>query len=119
MPTDETMNKGSAMPTGGATLPTEAPEASKGMEVPIPVESLAMPGEDMKMNAPTVGDPVQLQAEGKVTRLEGNMAFVSIRSVNGKPLTPEAAKTTDAQDANGDNEFAQLRQEAGNQPDNY
>jgi hypothetical protein len=117
LPTGETMSEGSGMPPEAPTMPASAPEASEGMEVPVPLDALAMPGEDEKMNSPSIGDPVQLQAEGKVTRIEGEMAFVSIKSVNGKPVTAEGAKTTNTpgQDENGDNEFAQLRSEAGQQ----
>jgi hypothetical protein len=93
------------------------PEAAGNMEVPVPLEALAMPGEDDKLENPAVGDPVQLMAEGTVTRIEGDTAFVSVKSVNGKPLSAEAAQTTNTPDADGDNEFAQLRSEAEQQPE--
>jgi hypothetical protein len=84
-----------------------------GMEVPVPLESLAMPGEDDKLNNPEVGDPVQLMAEGTVSRIEGQTAYVKIKSVNGKPVGEEGAKVTDTpEDTDGDNEFNQLRSEA-------
>jgi len=111
MPTGETMNEGSDIPPDATPKP---PMASGGMEIPIPIGSLAMPGEDQQMNNPDVGDPVQVQAEGTVTRIEGQTAFVSFKSVNGKPLDPEGAKTTNTpgQDENGDNEFNQLQAES-------
>ena len=115
------------MPDAGMDTPPEAmadPSTPKpaaptgGNEFPVPLSALAMPGEDEKMNAPGLGDPVQLQAEGTVTRIEGETAFVSVKTVNGQPLTAEAAKTanTPNADENGDNEFAQLQSEAANMP---
>jgi poly(3-hydroxybutyrate) depolymerase len=111
------MGDETTMAAAAPQIAAGASEPSGGMEVPVPLDALAMPGEDDKMNAPSVGDPVQLQAEGTVTRVEGDTAFVSIKSVNGKPVTPEGAKTTNTlgEDENGDNEFAQLRSEAGQQ----
>ena len=112
------MSEGSTIPPQPSTMAQDAPKTSEGMEVPVPLEALAMPGEDEKLENPAVGDPVQLQAEGKVTRIEGETAFVSIKSVNGKPVTAEGAKTTNTptEDENGDNEFAQLQTEAAAQP---
>lgn len=109
------------MPPDASTMTVGKPEQAGGMEVPVPVDALAMPGEDDKMNAPAVGDPVQLQAEGKVTRIEGELAYVQIKSVNGKPVSAEGAKTTNTPgaDENGDNEFAQLRSEAAQQPEGF
>ena len=117
-PTGETMSEGSTMPAMASGSPVGASEEAGAMEVPVPVEALAMPGEDLKMNNPDVGDPVQLQAEGKVTRIEGETAFVSIKSVNGKPVTAQGAKTTNTPNAdeNGDNEYAALQNEAAAQP---
>ena len=110
MPNDETMNAGGMPPN-----PDEARE-SGGMEVPVPMEALAMPGEDQKMNNPEIGDPVQMQAEGTVTRIDGSMAFVRVKTVNGKPVDSAAAKTANMpQDTDGDNEFSQLRSMAAQQ----
>lgn len=103
------------MPAAAPTMPAGEPKAAGGMEVPVPLEALAMPGEDEMMESPAVGDPVQLQAEGKVTRIEGEMAFVMVKSVNGHPVSAAAAKTTDMPDHDGDNEFAALRNEAAQQ----
>ena len=92
-----------------------------GMEIPVPLDSLSMPGEDDKMNAPAIGDPVQVQAEGTVTKIEGQIAFVSFKSINGKPIDSEAAKTTNTPEADesGANEFAQLQSEASKQPSSF
>ena len=104
-------------PDINAVKPAGASEASGGMEVPVPLEALAMPGEDDKLQNPAVGDPVQLMSEGVVTRIEGDTAFVAVKSVNGKPLNAEAAKTTNTPDEDGDNEFAQLKSMAQQQPE--
>ena len=112
-PTGETREEGSDIPP----VPQAKPEAA-GMEICVPIDSLAMPGQDEKMNNPGVGDPVQAQVEGTVSRIEGESAYVSVKTVNGKPVTPEAAKTsnTPGADENGDNEFAQLQSDAAQQP---
>ena len=113
MPTDETMNGGGDMPP----MLTDEARDPGGMEVPVPLDALAMPGEDQKMNNPDIGDPVQMQAEGTVTRIEGQMAYVRVKTVNGKPVDAASAKTAQTPgDADGDNEFAQLRSEAAMQP---
>lgn len=91
--------------------------AKAGMEVPVPLEVLAMPGQNEEMNNPSVGDPVQMMAEGKVTRIEGQMAYVSIDSVNGKPVSESGAQITNTPEKQPgqDDEYAQLRSEAGQQ----
>ena len=107
-----------AMAGAAPTMPSGAPKPSGGLEVPVPIDALAMPGVDDKLNNPEVGDPVQMQAEGTVTRIEGGMAFVSVKSVNGKPVDAEGAKTTDTTpvEDDGSGELAQLRTEATAMP---
>ena len=113
---DPPMPPDAAMAGAAPTIPPDEAEAAGGLEVPVPLEAVAMPGEDDIMNTPSVGDPVQLQAEGKVTRIEGQTAFVSIKSVNGKPVSSEAAKTTDTPPDDGSDVMAQLRSEAATMP---
>ena len=79
--------------------------------VTVPLSALASPGEDEQMQTPAVGDLVQFQYEGKIASVQGDNAVVALESVNGKPLTDKAAATHDTQPA-GDDEFAQLKQEA-------
>lgn len=102
------------------------PGAGPGMMNPdedcVPLEALEMPGEDEQMNQPAVGDPVSYHVEGKVTRIEGQNAYVKRETVNGKPLDAEAAKTNDTPDdmdhlavgppGGGDGEREQLYQMA-------
>lgn len=87
-------------------------------EVCVPISSLQRPGEDEQMMNPSEGDVVSLYAEGKVTRIEGDNAYIKVDSVNGKPLDAEAAKTTSNpnMDENGDNDFQQLQSEAAAMP---
>lgn len=98
-------------------MPETQAEKSSGMEVVVPLASLAMPGEDDKMQAPSVSDPVQFQAEGKVISIDGDNARVSIEAINGKPIDAEAAKTKSTPeevDKGEDAEFAQLKSDAAN-----
>jgi len=117
MPPDMMPKTDTTMPNAEPTMP----KAASGMEMCVPLSSLAMPGEDEKMNTPDVGDPIQLQVEGTLTRIEGENAYVSPKSVNGKPVSEEGAKVTNTPDSdeNGDNEFAQLQSEAAQQPQTY
>lgn len=78
----------------------------------VPVSALSQPGEDEQMNPPGVGDLVQYQKEGTVTRIEGDNAYVKVNSVNGKPITAEDAKTKNTPEENSNREFAQLKEEA-------
>lgn len=61
-------------------------------EICVPLDSLTMgSGEDSSSTvAPEVGDPVDFSATGTVSRVEGGNAYLTLESVNGKPL-PEAA----------------------------
>lgn len=97
------------------------PEKAGGMEIPIPLDALASPGEDEMMNKPEVGDPISVYAEGKLLRIEGDKGIVTFKTVNGKPLDMEAAKTanTPEMDENPekpDDEFEQLKSMAAMQP---
>jgi hypothetical protein len=87
-------------------------------EVCVPINSLKRPGEDEQMQNPAEGDVVSLYAEGKVSRIDGDNAYIQVDSVNGKPMNPEAAKTTNnpGMDENRDNDFEQLKTEATGMP---
>ncbi len=52
----------------------------------VPLEALQMPDETEQMTAPEVGDVVDYQVQGKVTRVEGGMAYVQPMSINGQDL---------------------------------
>jgi len=94
----------------GSPIPPETPAAAMNSgEVCVPVKALAMPGEDEKLINPEVGDPVEFHVGGKVSRIEGENAYVSLQTVNGDPVTTEAAKTSDTPEPD---EFAQLKAES-------
>jgi len=88
---NETMDEG--MPPEG----NEAAEASSGaMEQCLPASALAMPdGENQEeLASPEVGDTVDYQVQGKVSRVEGGNVYVMPTSINGNPVeesTPEEA----------------------------
>ena len=58
----------------------------------VPLSSLAMPDPDSgdQMTPPAVGDNVQYNVEGKVTRIEGENAYVQRVAVNGHPVEANA-----------------------------
>lgn len=92
------------------TMPQEHAAMPSGDDC-VPVASLASPGEDEQMQTPAVGDLVQYQKEGKISRIEGDNAYVTVQSVNGKPVSKEAEAKTDSPDGT-DAEFSQLQSEA-------
>lgn len=71
----------------------EAENESAGMEDCIPLSSLATPDAEEQMTNPEVGDEVNYQVTGKVTRIEGENAYVQKTSINGQKVSaPEAPK---------------------------
>lgn len=67
--------------------------ASHSLEQCVPLASLGVPGEGEQMENPEVGDQVNFEVAGKVTRIEGDKAYVMPESFNGQPVeeTPEPA----------------------------
>jgi len=62
-------------------------------EICVDLDSLSMPDEQEKMQAPEVGDKVQANIEGEVTRIEGNKAYVKMTAVNGQKVDDTAASS--------------------------
>jgi hypothetical protein len=110
MPTDETMSEGSAMPPMAAKPDMKS---QVGASITVPVTALATPGEDEMMNNPGEGDMVSFHVEGKVASVQGENAVVTIETVNGKPVSKEAAFTNDTPEQ--DDEFEQLKTMAAQQ----
>jgi hypothetical protein len=101
----------------GETPPMEAGQppqahAMPSSEVCVPLSALASPGEDDQLQTPAVGDRAQFQSEGKISRIEGDNAFVTVESVNGKPVTKEDEATHDTPDQDTNAQFEQLQSEA-------
>jgi hypothetical protein len=86
MPTGETMSEGSALPT----MMDEAAERPTGLEQCVPLDALAQPDDEEQLNPPAVGDAVEFTVTGKVSRIEGSMAYVTPETVNGKDVKPSA-----------------------------
>lgn len=78
------------MPGASSDKPMMSPD-----EDCVPLQALEMPGEDEQMNTPEVGDPVNYQVEGKVTRIEGPNAYIKRTTVNGQPVSKEGEMTND------------------------
>jgi hypothetical protein len=94
------------MTEGGGQMPETMPAMSSS-EICVPTESLAMPDETEQMEAPEVGDVVDFQGSGKVSRIEGDKTYLTLETVNGKPVkTEEAAAPAD--------DFAGVEQQAEN-----
>lgn len=74
LPTDETMSEGSDTPS------------MMGGEDCIPTKLLAMPDEGEQMQEPAVGDKVQYSVEGKVSRIDGENAYVTKTAINGQKI---------------------------------
>lgn len=82
-------------------------EPMGGGEDCIPTDALAMPDEKEQMQPPEVGDEVNYQVTGTVTRIEGDNAYVKRKTVNGQEVAaPESPK----------DEYAELESAAAQQP---
>ena len=71
-------------------------------ELCVKAGSLAMDAEDGGPGAtPAVGDSVEFTATGKVSRVEGDNAYVSVESVNGEPVAsmPDKGMEETAEDS--------------------
>lgn len=73
----------------------EAESEHEGMEDCVPLTSLAMPDENEQMQQPAVGDRVQYNVEGEITRIEGDNAYVNKTAVNGQTIEASKPETTD------------------------
>lgn len=116
------MNTPPMRPVGGdgglAAAPDDkasnAPETDASEDC-VSLKSLAMPDADNgdQMANPEVGDKVQYQVEGTVTRIEGENAYVKRDSVNGEPVEgPADGDNEDEPDAD-DQERTELGGMAG------
>jgi len=73
----------------------------------VPVAALQQPDDSEQLVTPEVGDAVSYTVEGKISRIEGDKAYVTVETANGKPIADEAEK-----EPNADDGYAALQQEA-------
>lgn len=93
----------------------EAP-APPAMEDCVSLNALMMPDEGDQMQPPAVGDEVNYQVTGRVTRIEGDKAYVAKTTVNGQDVEPDADQAGGAPDGDAD-DMAGLEAMAQQQPE--
>jgi hypothetical protein len=71
-----------------------SPKAGGGFTTNVPVNALAEDGVP-----PEEGDSVSFSVEGKVKSVSGDTATVSIDSINGEPVSEEAAESPEEEGA--------------------
>ena len=74
-----------------------APVIPPSLEQCIPLAALSQPDDSDQLTQPEVGDAVDYTVTGKVTRIEGDMAYVMAEAVNGQDV--KAATPTPAAEA--------------------
>lgn len=67
-------------------------------EICVPLGSLAEGGEGESAVPPAVGDTVDINAIGTVSRVEGEQAYVALQSVNGQPVATAPEAPTEGMD---------------------
>jgi len=102
LPTGETFSEG-----GDMTMPPELMAAPTMNEQRVPVAALQQPDDSEALVTPEVGDMVSYTVEGRISRIEGDAAFVTVESANGQPIQETGA----GPEAPGDG-LAALEQEA-------
>ena len=59
-------------------------------EICVPVAAVALAGDNGEGAVnPAPGDPVEFQAAGTVTRIEGGNAYVTLDTANGQPVVKD------------------------------
>lgn len=82
----------------------------------VPVSALSMPDDQEQMANPEVGDVVTYQVEGKVTRVEGDEAYVQPTSINGHELeSQEEEQQEPTEDEKDQAEYSDLQNMAQQQ----
>jgi hypothetical protein len=76
-------------------------------EFPVSLQSLALPGEGGDV-APAVGDEVDISGTAAVSRVEGDKAFLTLKTVNGEAIESAAPKKPQTLD----DEESELRADA-------
>lgn len=81
------------------------------MEVKVPLAALAI--DDAQ---PQPGDPVDLNATGKLSRIDGDFAVVEIDTLNGSPVPPADAGAGEPAGEPAGDELRGLAEEADRLP---
>lgn len=89
----------------------QSDDSAMGSEDCVPLSSLAMPDADNadQMANPEVGDKVNYQIEGTVTRIEGDNAYVKRDAINGDPVEGSGEDDGQAEPDADDQEGSDLR----------
>lgn len=80
----KTADLDAAMPEMGEA--EEQQETAQMGDDTLPVELLGVPDDSEQIVNPEVGDRVSYTVEGRVLRVDGNLAIIKRESVNGKPI---------------------------------
>ena len=72
----------------------------------VPVAALQQPDDSDQLVTPEIGDAVSYTVEGKISRIEGDKAYVTVETANGKPMADKTAEQP------ADDGLAALQQEA-------
>lgn len=69
-------------------------------EISVPTAALSLPGEgEGQSTPPAVGDSVEFNGTAKVARTDGDKTVLTIETINGEPVTPDAPAEPDMDDA--------------------
>lgn len=77
-------------------------------EIKIKLESLEIEGQK-----PGEGDEVELESRGKIMRIDGDSAVISLTAVNGEPLEVEKKESDEHEEVEEEDELDTLRKELG------
>ena len=92
--------------------PNEGAPKAMANEQCVPLSALATSDDGAELTKPEVDDEVEYQVKGKVSRIDGEMAYVKPMSVNGEEV--EAEKQP-AAEASGADDYASLEDMARKQ----
>lgn len=74
----------------------------KTNEICVPLKSLAIPAEGGAEVPPAQGDEVDVQGTATVSRVEGDKAYLTLKTVNGEALDAAPATEPSLEDEEGE-----------------
>lgn len=82
-------------------MPPKQPQddAAVGQEIPVPLSALAQPDDQEQMQTPEPGDEVDMTVSAKITRVEGQTAYIQPTAINGNPLGAQGEEQDEQPDA--------------------